>query len=209
MKQFLLILPLILFSACSSGPKNDGNTIDLSKIGHEDLLQKYGENDSLKEADPFVVSNGIVRATAMMTVPGDHRQEACQKMAQVQATSILVSTVQRRIENTIQLATEDSSSVQMRDLIAQSSNLVVNDFRPGKIYAEKVRVIGENGVPRSEFRCWAETVAKEAVFKRHLIESIRKQEGKHSMSAEMSKAVDAQWSRITGTENRQPAKQDE
>lgn len=199
----------MFLTACSSVPKNDGNTIDLSHIGQEDVLQKYGKDDSLKTADPFVVSGGIVRATAMTTVPGDHRQEACVKMAQAQATAIISTTVEKKIETALQIASEDSSqsSVQMRDLIAQSSSLVANDFRPGKTYVERVRVIGDNGVPKTEFRCWAETVAEEAVFKRHLIDSIRKQEGKASMSAEMSKAVDAQWSRITGTENRNPARQ--
>lgn len=205
-----LAIGILFLTACSSTPKIDGNTIDLSRIGQEEVLQKYGSNESLKTADPFVVSGGIVRATAMTTAPGDHRQEACVKMAQAQATATLSTTVEKKIESALQVATEDSSqsSVQMRDLIAQSSNLVANDFRPGKTYAEKVRVIGENGVPRSEFRCWAETVAEEAVFKRHLIDSIRKHEGKASMSAEMADAVNKQWSRITENDNRNPAKQD-
>lgn len=202
---------ILFLTACSSTPKNDGNTIDLSHIGQEEVLQKFGKDDSLKTADPFVVSGGMVRATSMVTIPGDHRPEAGLKMAQAQATATLATTVEKKIETALQVASEDTSqsTVQMRDLIAQSSNLVANDFRPGRTYYEKVRVIGDNGVPHTEIRCWAETVAEEAVFKRHLIDSIRKHEGKASLSAEMSKAVDAQWSRITGTDNRNPAKQDD
>lgn len=196
-------------SACSSSPKNDGNTIDLSRIGQEEILQKYGKDDSLKSADPFVVSGGLVKATSLVTIPGDHRPEAGVKMAQAQAVSTLATTVERRIESALQIASETTSAdaVQMRDLIAQSSSLVANDFRPGHVYYERVRVIGDNGVPRTEYRIWAEMSSDEASFKRHIIDAMRKQEGKATLSSQMTKAVDSQWAKITGTDNRNPAKQ--
>ena len=148
----------------------------------------------------------------MVTIPGDHRAEAGLKMAQAQATATLATTVERRIETALQIASETTSSdaVQMRDLIAQSSNLVANEFRPGKTYYEKVRVIGDNGVPRTEYHIWATMVSDEASFKRHIIDSMRKRDGKASLSSQMSASVDKQWARITGNadETRNPAKQD-
>lgn len=212
MRKIILSFAWLTLAACSSAPKNDGNTIDLSRIGQEEVLQKYGKDDSLKSADPFVVKSGVVTATAMVTIPGDHRPEAGIKMAQAQGTATLATTVERRIETALQVSSETTSSdaVQMRDLIAQSSNLVANEFKPGHTYYEKIRVIGDNGVPRTEYRIWAEMVSDEASFKRHIIDSMRKRDGKASMSAEMAKAVDKQWSRITGgNDDRNPAKQDE
>ena len=117
MKHFILFLPMVMLSACSSAPKNDGNTVDLSRIGQEEILQKYGKDDSLKSADPFVVKSGVVTATAMVTIPGDHRPEAGIKMAQAQGTATLATTVERRIETALQVSSDVTNRI-LDDLVA-------------------------------------------------------------------------------------------
>jgi len=200
-KMILLVLPFA--AACSSAPKVDGSRVDLANIGKEEVIQTYGKDDSLKSADPFVVQDGIVMATSMVTVPTDNRPESAIRMAQMRGLSTLATTIERRIESATQLANESGSgdTTQLRELIAESANLVANELKPGHVYYEKVRIIGDNGVARTEYRAWAEMIADEASFRRHIIDAIRAREGKASMSAQMSAAVDRQWSKITSQDD--------
>src|SRR5258708_6111150 len=128
-------------AGCSSAPKS--TSVNLDNIGKEEVIQKFGKDELLKSAEPFVVQGGVVIATSFVTIPSDHRPEAGIKMAQVRGVGTLATTVERRIETALQVSSESTSAdaVQMRELIAESSKITANEFKPGRVYYEKVKVI--------------------------------------------------------------------
>lgn len=218
---FIVMTGIALLAGCSSAPHS---AVNLKDIGKEEVVQTYGKEDSLKESDPFRVDGGWVISIGSTTIPGDHRPEAGIKQAQMRARANLAQVVETKLEAINQLATEDTGdTVQMRELIGEVSKITANEFKLGPVYYEKVKVISDNGVPRTEYRIWAEVKTDEQQFKRLVLDSIRRQEGKRSLSAEFGKRVDQQFDRMLNgevqpkqdtaqaqsTENRKPASKED
>lgn len=195
--NILLVFTMVgILAACSSTPTG---VLDLKHIGEEEVLQTYGKADELKKALPFVVDSGTVVATGFVSLPGDGtRPEAGIKMAQMNARAELAKAVQLKIENFAQLSEEGVSAdtTQLRGIATEVAKLTANDLRPRKTFYEKVRVISDSGVPRTEYRVWAEITCSEDQFKRHVMDAIRGQNGKASFSKEFAQTVDANWRQV-------------
>lgn len=210
MKTRIALLSILLFAnACSSVPKT---SIDLSKIGEEEVLKTYGKDD-IKHSDQFKVENHLVVATGMSTISADNgRPEAAIKIAQASAKGIVAGTIESKLERFLQVASENSSqdSQEMRELISEVSKLTTNELKLGKTYYEKVKVYASNGIPSLEYRAWAEVSMTEEQMKRHIIDSIRKQSGRMGMSEEFHKSVSQNWDKMLSkddkpAEERKPA----
>ncbi len=197
MKSVYAILPAIcLIAACSSAPKSG---IDLEHVGKEEIIQTYGKDDSLKEAHSFKVDGGIVTATAMATISGDSgRQEAAIKSAQLRAKAVLAQSISEKLNSYNQFATEGTGydASQLRELIEESSRLTANEFKLGHTYVERVKIISDSGIPRTELRAWAAVHLDETAYKRLVLDSIRRQQGKATFSEQFAKTVDRNWSKM-------------
>jgi hypothetical protein len=194
-----LVFVSLLTSACSSAPSS---VIDLRHIGEEETIQTYGKDDGLKKAPPFIVDSGFVVSTGFVTIPADgNRPEAGVTMAQMQARAELAKAVETKIENFAQLASEGlaTDGAQLRSIATETAKLTANDLRPRKTYYEKVKVISDSGVPRTEYRVWAEVVCDEAMFKRHVMDAIRGQTGKMVYSKAFQESVDSNWKSVVSS----------
>jgi|GEM_PF-5575748 len=207
MKSNILLMLTIAgtLAACSSTPTS---VVDLKHIGEEEVIQTYGKDDSLKQAQPFLVESGMVVSTGFVSMNSDgNRPEAAIKMAQIHARAELAKSISVKIENFAQLADEGTSaeSVQLRSIATETAKLTANELRPGKVYYEKVRVVSDSGVPRSEIRAWAQVEIPENSFRRHVMDAIRGQAGKTSFSKEFAATVDSNWKKILGSDQAKDA----
>lgn len=210
MKKIYLFILLAVVSGCSSTPKS---AVDISKVGEEEVLQTYGKHDDLKKAEPFKIDDHMVTATAMATIPADNgRPEAAIKIAQASARAEVAKSIENKLENYLQVASENASAdtQELHELITEVSKLTANELKPGKVYYEKVKVYGDSGLPRTEYRAWAMVQMDEGQFKRHVVDSLRRQEGKMGLSAEFHKSVKQNWNKlINGDEQSNPTQAQE
>jgi hypothetical protein len=194
-----LMFVSLLISGCSSTP---ASVVDLRHIGEEETIQTYGKDDGLKKAPPFIVDSGFVVSTGFVTIPADgNRPEAGVTMAQMQARAELAKAIETKVENFAQLSSEGlaADSAQLRSIATETTKLTANDLRPRKTYYEKVKVISDSGVPRTEYHIWAEVVCDEAMFKRHVMDAIRGQTGKTVYSKAFQESVDSNWKSVVGS----------
>lgn len=206
-KKYLMIVLgfIVTGTGCSSAPKS---IVDMSKVGEEEVIQTYGKHDELKKADQFKIEDHLVTATGMATIPADSgRPEAAVKLAQASAKSTLAKTIETKLESYLEIASENTSqdSQEMRELVTEVSKLTANELKPGKTYYEKVKTYGSNGVPSLEYRAWSQIEMSEDQFKRHLVDSIRRQEGKIGLSSEFHKSVSEHWNKMLNSDESKPS----
>lgn len=198
MKTKIIIVGMLSLAivGCSSGTKS---VVQVDRIGEEEVLQTYGKHDDLKEAPQFVVDGRTVRAIAMSTINGDSgRPESAIKIAQASARSLVAKTVENKLESHFSAGMEGTSldATEVRELITESVKMVATDWRIGPTYYERVKIYGDSGVPRTEIRAWAQIELEEQVFKKHVIDSLRRQEGRMGVSAEFHKSVSDHWQKL-------------
>lgn len=200
--QMLIILLLAASTGCSSAPKS---AVDLGKIGEEEVIQTYHDkNDDLKTSHPFEVDGGKVIAVGMATIAADSgRIESAVKVAQMRAKSTLAHTISEKLNSYAQFGSEGNSydADQLRELIEESSKLTANEFKLGRTHVERIRIIGDSGVPRTELRAWSEVYLSLDTYKHLVLESIRQQQNKRSMSDEFLKTVNSSWERMISDED--------
>jgi hypothetical protein len=208
MKYLIFIFTTVTLSACSSAPRNGP---DYSHVGEESVIQTQGD-ESLKNALPFRLDGNTYISTAFVTIPGDHLVSSGIKMAQASARSLISKTVSAKLSNYIQVSTEGTSgdTQNLREVIDESSSLIANRWLPGKTLVLKVKVIGDNGIPRTENRIYAEMTIESAEFHHQVVESIRSQQTANKASVAFSQAVDRNFQKLIGDdpkaeEKRQPA----
>lgn len=199
-KYLMVVLGMMMLGAgCSSAPK----TVDLENVGKEEVLKKYGKNDELKEVDQFLIESGVVKATGMATIAADAgRPESAIKIAQANARAIVAKNIQTKLSAFFSVASENTSvdSTEVRELITESTKLIGTEWKIGPTYYERVKIISDNGVPRTEIRAWSQILLDEQIFKKHVIESLRQQEGKMGVSAEFHKSVSKNWEKLIGND---------
>ncbi len=204
-KTIVLAGVLAIAVGCSSAPKS---VVDTDHIGQETVLQEHGDS-SLKNAEPFKIDGGYAVATSQSTLAADGtRLEAATKLAQMRSRAELAHTISVKLESYNQVASEDGSigSQTMHEIIGTTSKLTAQEFVPGKIYYEKVKVISDSGVPRTEYRVWAEMKLNEAAYKRQVLSAIRDQDGKGpGFSQQFAKQVSDHFDRMLSPET--PVKQ--
>jgi hypothetical protein len=195
MNKYFLCLVFTL-SACSSTPRT---AIDLDHIGDEKIIQTFGKDDSLKSAQPFRLDGHRYVSTGFTSIPGDHRPEAAIKLATASARAMIGKTISSRLEAFQQSTSEGTAdSLQLREVITESSKLDTSEWQPGKVYYEKVKVVSESGVPRLEYRVWAEVTIDEDTFKHEVLDSLRNRQSKTKTSQAFQQAVDKNFNKLLG-----------
>ncbi len=189
----------LTITACSSTTKS---VVDLSHIGETEVLQEHGDND-LKDALPYEADGNLVTATSMISIPGENRLESGIKMAQMQAKSTLAHTIESSLNSFSQYSAETSSadSVQMRELIGDTAKVVANEFKLGKVYYEKQKIISDSGIPVTKWKIWAQVYTDEANYKKLVMDAIRKRQGRGQFTAEFAKVVDKNFSQMVEGED--------
>ena len=200
MKNMLLLLGVVLMTACSSTPKNsDGKPLEpdvvLSRI--DDLGSRP---NWLKESEPFAISGGSVISLGQTQIPGDHRVEAAYRIAENNAKAQIAKAIEQRLDFVFQNAEEGTSmdEAQARSIGAEAANLTSSTLRVEKRYWEKVMTTDDSGSKKTIYRVYATVKMPETDFKRSVMDAIRKQQGKGGLSADFAQKVNQHWDKFVG-----------
>lgn len=197
MKLIIALFLFALLQSCSTSTKTNPENIADVVISRIDELS--ARPDWVSESEPFKVKNGIVYSLGSTVIPGDHRIEAAYRIAENNAKALIVNSIQQRLEFVFQNAEEGTAidSTQARYLGAEASSIISSSMQQSKRYWEKVATTRDNGDRVTQFRVFSLVTMPEPEFKKAIIDSLRKQQGKAGLSAEFAKKVDAQWDKFT------------
>lgn len=205
MKLFYVLLSCtvsLTLIKCSSAPRTAENSEDrvLSRI--DDLSSRPGW---LKEGEPFRVDGGAVSSLGSTKIPSDHRVEAAFRIAENNAKANICNAIEQRLEMVLQNAEEGTAqdTAQARYIGAEACKITTSSIRTQKRYWEKVATTKDSGERVTEYHVFASVQMPESDFKRAVMDAIRAQQGKGSISADFGKKVDQQWDRFV--EGRKPA----
>ncbi len=201
-----------MVTACSSSPKTGLDKIVADNIGQEKIISRIDEISSrpswLQEQTPFRIESGKVLSMGMTTIPADHNLSAAYRIAENNSKALISHSIEQRLDFIFQNAEESTAlgTNQAQYIGAEASKLTSNSLKPSKRYWEKVATIGQDGQTTVQYKVFALSEMAEEDFKKAIVDSIRKNQGKQGISADFAKKVDKHWDAFVNA-NPQPSEQ--
>lgn len=198
-KLTICIISMTLIQACSSSPKTGLDKVVADNIGQEKVISRIDDLSSrpawLQEQTPFRIEGGKVLSMGSTVIPADHNLSAAYRIAENNSKALISHSIEQRLEYVFQQADEGTSmgSNQAQFIGAEASKLTTNSLRPSKRYWERVATVGQDGQATVQYRVFALTEMPEEDFKKAILDSIRKSQGKQGISAEFAKKVSNHW----------------
>lgn len=196
---FRVFIISLLIQACSSSPKTGLDKVVADNIGQEKIISRIDDLSSrpswLQEQTPFRIEGGKVLSMGSTVIPADHNLSAAYRIAENNSKALISHSIEQRLDFVFQNAEEGTSlgANQAQYIGAEASKLTTNSLRPSKRYWEKVAIVGQGGETTVQYRVFALSELPEEDFKKAILDSIRKNQGKQGISTEFAKKVDKHW----------------
>ncbi len=190
------ILFSLMIAGCSSSPKSDQS---IKVIGRIDGLNE--RPSWVTESEPFKIESGKVLVLGKHTISSGQNHEQSFRAADLNAKSQIAQAIEQRIQVAFQNAEEgmdNASQARFTGMIA-TDVLTTSAMRSSKRYWEKYVPYGASDSRDEKIDSFVLIEMPEADFKRSVLNAMRKQEGKGSISTDFSKKVDQQWNTIMRT----------
>ena len=194
MSRFLISAVLAFALGCSTTPQSGDTDWQPDRvIARIDSLES--RPDWLRESEPFRVEDGRIIALGETEIPTDHRLDAAYRIAANNAAATISGAVEKKLEFIFQNVEEGTgpNARQTRYIGAEATRLVTSFFRPGKRYWEKVVAPSDSGQVVARYRVFATIELEESEFKKAILKAVLRQEGKPTISKELSEKALKQW----------------
>jgi hypothetical protein len=192
----LLLIASVIFAGCSSSPKHDQS---MKVIGRIDGLSE--RPSWVTESEPFKIVDGKVQVIGKHTIQSSQSTEQAFRAADLNAKSQVVQAIEQRIQTAFQNSEEGfdgASQARFTGMIA-TDVVTTSSIRSSKRYWERYLPISSIDNRDEKIDAFVLIEMPEADFKRSVLNAMRKQEGKGSISSDFSKKVDQQWNTIMRT----------
>ncbi len=201
----LSLYALIFLSACGSPQiKDQAGQVIQPDIILSRIDQMSSRPDWLKESEVFKIDGGVVYSlgSATMPVKDGVNENALFRIAENNAKVGISSSVENKLSVIFQNAEEGTGldTTQAKFIGAETSNLVTSSLRTGKRYWEKFQTHTESGEKKIMIKVFALVQMPEQDFKKAILDSINKRQGKAGLSAKFSDQVNKHWDKFTETE---------
>ena len=158
--------------------------------------------DWLKESEVFKIQNGMVYSlgSTSMPVSGGVNENALFRIAENNAKAGLSSAIESKLSFVFQNAEEGTGidTTQAKFIGAEASNLMASSLRTEKRYWERYQTHLDSGEKKVMIKVFSLVQMPEVDFKKAIIESINKRNGKGGLSAKFSDQVDKEWDKFVG-----------
>lgn len=201
-KNYLMLIVGIALVGCSTpkpkvGVENAGREVIVATLNDE------SEPSWVKKASErtFYVDDDQVISIGSTTLPGDSRTDAGFKIAEANARANIGKIITNRMESFTHIAEEgvDMSGIQLRSITAEATKLTASGMKPARRFYSKVAVTGDDGVPRTEYRFWAEITMSEEDYKKAIVQASKQIEKKNGLSQAFSTQVERHFEHFTET----------
>lgn len=188
----LIVLVSIALAGCSTtrpkvGVENAGREVTVATLNDE------SEPSWVKKAAErtFYVDDDQVISIGSTTLPGDSRTDAGFKIAEANARANVGKVITNRMDSFTHIAEEgiDMNGIQLRSVTAEATKLSASGMKPGRRFYSKVAVTGDDGVPRTEYRFFAEIRMSEEDYKKAIVQAAKQAEKKNGLSQSFSDQV--------------------
>lgn len=202
MKNVLLIACVVSLAGCASTNNSKTRSAENAETQPDKVLSRINDLSSrpgwLNEEKPFDIAKGKVISLGQTSIPGSDRVEAAYLIAENNAKGAICSTIESRLEFIFQNAEEGTAidSNQVRRIGSEACKLTASSIHIGNRYWEKVAMTTDSGERITRIKVFATVEMPEADFKRAILNSVRKQEGKSGISKGFAQKVDEQWDKF-------------
>lgn len=197
---------------CSSpAPKNESADKSVPDIQPDKVLSRIDDLQArpgwLHESRPFEIKDGVVTSLGSTTIPGDHRIEAAYKICDNAARAEIGKSIALKLDAVFQVADEGTAPGDQRvqNMSAEAMRLTTNALKVSNHYWERVLTTADSGERTTKFKVFCTVTMDESAYKKAIGDSIRKAEGKGSISADLAKKADAQLERIVADDEKKSA----
>lgn len=205
--RIITVSILIAILGCSSAPKDDPSP-ELpvspppplaSEVQPDKVLSRINGLNSrpewLNEEKSFEIKGGKLVSMGQTTIPGDNRVEAAYMIAENNAKGSICAAIENRLDFIFQQAEESTAidSIQIRRIGAEACKLTTSSLRPGHRYWEKVAVTADSGDRTTRYKVFATVEMPEQEFKKAILDTARRRQGKDGLSEDFAKKVDERW----------------